>query len=175
MARPTSKTPIQLAEEAELRAQRARDRAIKAETASNPLLKPLDDALAQASKDIAACSRKMTGPNSFENRLESIVRHHQFIEAEKDYTIEYDRNLRERKAYYNAELANVTRRIAKGENVTADEISDIVSNVPTADLDRLERALNEASNRWRSFISAKKATPAADSSDAPAMNQDPND
>jgi len=172
MTRNTKKSPLEIANELELKAQRARARAVKAEASSHPILSDIVRAVADANADLILMSRKINGPNSFDNRTEALRLRLAWIEAERDYTVcamAAAKGLRgdlQTKADMIASQAAkglrgdlqtkadmIASQIARGEAVNFN-LQQFVTDykVSNIHLETLEVAMNLAENKWREFV-----------------------
>lgn len=164
MARPTTKTPQQLFEEAQKKAEAAKVRLAKATAATNPQIATLNGVLDSYNKDIAAFSRKLVGRNSFANRLRSLELRKAWVEAEQREIVASDAAVRKVKDYVQHSIAGLSVRIANGETVTDADVQEVMNNLPTSNLYELTITTMEAETAWRSFtesIAASANDPAA--------------
>jgi hypothetical protein len=157
MARPTNKTPIEIAMELQAKADRAKARAAKEMASDNPQMEKLATVLASYNKEIAANSRKLEGPQSFDNRRKGIALRAAWIEAENAMVVAEDLLARERKQYLNDEMNLLAVRIAAGETVTDSEVDAILNDVPHRDISELILACSNAEAAWRDHTAAVKA------------------
>ena len=158
MARPTTKTPQEIANIAIAAAERAKLRAVKAETSDNPIVASLQKELDAYNKDIAALSRKLTGKNSFANRIANANARMAWIVAEQAETNAKDSLYRQVKDYLQHSLASVAIRISEGQTVSNDDVSNIIANVPTdSNLTELSLNTERLSKEWRALTQAQEA------------------
>lgn len=161
MTRNTKKSPLEIANELELKAQRARARAVKAEASSHPTLSAVIAAVANVNSDLIAMSRKATGPNSFDNRTESLRLRLAWIEAERAYTFCAMEAAKELRGSLQAKADEIAAALVKGEYVQFDADKFIHEfKMNNLHLDNLEVAMNVAERKWREFT--KKDEPKAD-------------
>ena len=161
MTRNTKKSPLEIANELELKAQRARARAVKAEASSHPVLSAVIAAVANANADLIAMGRKATGPNSFDNRTESLRLRMAWIEAERAYTFCAMEAAKELRSQLQAKADEIAAALVKGEFVQFDADQFIHEfRLNNLHLDNLEVAMNVAERKWREFT--KKDEPKAD-------------
>jgi hypothetical protein len=159
MARPSKKTKLEIAQDLAAKAARAMDAAKLAEVEGNPLLKPIVDALDETNREIAGHSRKLTGPQSFENRRRLAALRSTWIEREADYIKAANVLANARRDYFHSEMAETATRIADGTDIPdAEEIAQIVENAPKDEnLPALMLAVSEANAAWRDFSAGLKA------------------
>lgn len=158
MARPTTKTPQEIAANAMAAAERARLRAVKAETSDNPLVASLQKELDTYNKDIAALSRKLTGKNSFANRIANAEARMRWILAEEAETKAKDSLYRATKDYLQHSMADLAIRVSEGKAVTNDDVATILANVPTLPiLASLTLETERLSKEWRALTQAQDA------------------
>lgn len=157
MARPTSKSPRQIAEEAIAAAERAKVRAAKAEAAQNPRMAEIVNTIEGIDKALNGYSRKLKGPNSFENRLKSAELRTAWIRAEQALVTAQDALDRATKDYYQHSIAGLAVRISAGETITDADMIEIGNNVPQdPGILALATACNDAETAWRSFVAQNK-------------------
>lgn len=152
MARPTTKTPAEIAAKLQAAADAAKVRAAKAANAGNPLLVQVETLVNARDKAIIANSRKLKGPNSFENRITAANLRMAWIEAERAEVTAADTLDRQVKDYLQQSLASLNIRLSDGENITQADVDEITQNVPTnPELPALIVATQAAETAWRSF------------------------
>jgi len=153
MTRNTKKSPLEIANELELKAQRARARAVKAEASSHPILSDIVRAVADANADLILMSRKINGPNSFDNRTEALRLRLAWIEAERDYTVCAMAAAKGLRGDLQTKADEIASQIARGEAVNFN-LQQFVTDykVSNTHLETLEVAMNLAENKWREFV-----------------------
>jgi hypothetical protein len=152
MTRNTKKSPLEIANELELKAQRARARAVKAESSSHPILSAVIKAVADANADLIALGRKVSGPNSFDNRTESLRLRLAWIEAERAYTMVAIEAARDLRGSLQAKADEIASALVKGQPVTFDADAFVHEfKMNSLHLDNLETAMNVAERNWREF------------------------
>ena len=155
MARNTSKTPTQIAQELQARADAAKIRAAKSDAAGNPLLAQVQSMIDAENKSIAGFARKLSGKNSFENRVNSAELRLDWIRAEQALTVAQNVNSKATKDYLQHSMAGLAVRIADGETITQADIDAIGENLPVdSSMASLIEAETNAKNAWRSFVAA---------------------
>lgn len=158
MARPTKKTPAELIAELETRLLNTRLKAAKSVAADNPQVSKIQSVLDSYTKEITDYSRKLVGPNSFENRLRGIVFRQAWIEAEQAEIVASDRLARSCKDYLQHSLADMSMRVSNGETIGDEFVDTVLANVPTdSNLPALMQATTEAHTAWKTFTDANKA------------------
>jgi len=85
MARNSNKTPLEIANELQAKADRAKIRAVQAEAEHNPALAVIQTRMDEINKELNEISRKVNGPNSFDFRLHSLELRRDWVLAERDY------------------------------------------------------------------------------------------
>lgn len=159
MGRKSSKTPAELAAELETRARNIRLRAAKEEASTNPHVAALQSVLESTNKEIAEYSRKLVGPNSFENRIRSQELRKVWIEAEKAEVLASDTNARSVKDYLQHSIAELAIMVSENKEVPSGYVANILANVPQdANLAALAIQTIEAEKGWRDFTKAKAGT-----------------
>ena len=157
MARKSTKTPAEITAELEKKLAAAKLREAMASTQDNPHVARLSSVIDDYSKEINVLSRKLKGPNSFENRLKSADLRTAWIRAEQAMTVAEDAYLRKAKQYVQTSLASIGERIGKGEKVSDADISDILNRIPEPDgLADLRVAEMETEAAWREFVASLK-------------------
>jgi capsule polysaccharide export protein KpsE/RkpR len=157
MARKSNKSPQELLKEYEDRANRARIRIVSEEAKKNPTIAKLQTALDSFNKEIAANSRKLAGPNSFDNRIKSAEMRLTWIHAEQEAVIAAEAQAQECRKYLQNQVNDLTLRMSKGEQIADETVSEILENMPTdpnvAELVAKAELLN---NEWRDAAKAMK-------------------
>lgn len=158
MARPSKKTPEQLVAELETRLANARLRTAKAVAVGNPQVAKVQSVLDSVNKEIADYSRKLVGPNSFENRIKGIALRSAWIEAERNEIVASDALSRSVKDYLQHSMAGLAIRVSNGEAIADTDITEILNNVPTdPNLPALMQATSDAHTAWKGFTESNKA------------------
>ena len=159
MARNSNKTPLEIANELQAKADRAKIRAVQAEAETNPTLLILKTRIEEINKQLAEISRKLNGPNSFDFRLHSLELRRDWVLAERDYINALHAELKREKASLMDHQGWIAQRIAQGENPTENEARHIVDNVQM-DQDQpvgsLKLAAYDAESKWREFTKKAK-------------------
>ena len=155
MARNTSKTPAQIAQELQARATAAAIRAAKSEAQDNPMMAQIQALIDSTNKSIAGFARKLSGKNSFDNRVKSAELRLDWIRAEQALTIAENKLQKVSKDYLQHSMAGLAVKIADGEAVGPNEVNEIINNLPT-DPNMAELAFRETEtkNAWRDFVAA---------------------
>lgn len=157
MARPTQKTPEQLIAELETRLANARLRTAKAVAVGNPQVAKVQSVLDSVNKEIADYSRKLVGPNSFENRIKGIALRSAWIEAERNEIVASDTLARNVKDYLQHSMASLAVRVSEGQAITDGDVQSILDNVPTdPNLPALMQATSDAHTAWKGFTESNK-------------------
>lgn len=157
MARPSKKTPEQLVAELETRLANARLRTAKAVAVGNPQVAKVQSVLDSVNKEIADYSRKLVGPNSFENRIKGIALRSAWIEAERNEIVASDTLARSVKDYLQHSMAGLAVRVSNGETIADTDITEILNNVPTdPSLPALMQATSDAHTAWKGFTESNK-------------------
>jgi hypothetical protein len=153
MARNTSKTPAQIAQELQARADAAKIRAAKADSEGNPFLSQVQDMIDSTNKRIALYSRKLTGKNSFENRIRSAELRLTWIKAENALTVAENDLAKARKDYLQHSLAGMAIQVADGASMSDENVQAIVANLPEMEaLGNLLTTESAAKEAWRNFV-----------------------
>jgi hypothetical protein len=159
MARNSNKTPLEIANELQAKADRAKIRAVQAEAEHNPALAVIQTRMDEINKELNEISRKVTGPNSFDFRLHSLELRRDWVLAERDY-IEARKNdlIRQRNSLkdHQGDLASM---IAKGDNPTTIQAQNIVSNVNMGQDSKvgiLGIVAQDMETKWREFTKKSK-------------------
>jgi len=162
MARPTNKTPIQIAEELQLKADRARARAAVEMASDNPQIAKIADVLASFNKDIAGFSRKLTGPQSFENRLTGVRLRRNWIEAEQALVNAENTLAHDIKAYLAKEMQIAAGKVASGETLTDEYVQNVINGMPCDEnVSVLADACHAAEMEWRKHTAEVKVKASA--------------
>lgn len=157
MARPSKKTSAQIAQELETRLANIRLRNAKEVAIGNPQVAKVQSVLDSVSKEIAEYSRKLQGPNSFENRLKGIALRTAWIEAERNEIVASDALSRSVRDYLQHSMAALSMAVAAGETITDDQVREILANVPTdTNLPGLMEATSNAHTAWKAFTESNK-------------------
>ena len=155
MARNTSKTPAQIAQELQARADAAKIRAAKSDAAGNPLLAQVQTMVDNENKAIAGFARKLSGKNSFANRITSAELRLDWIRAEQALTVAQNASSKSIKDYLQHSMAGLAVRIADGETIVQADIDAIGQNFPVdPNMAALIEAETYAKNAWRAFVAA---------------------
>lgn len=153
MARNTSKTPIQIANELQARADAAKARAAISTADGNPVLAQVQAMIDSKNKEIATNARKLSGKNSFEIRECSASLRLDWIRAEAALTVEKDSIDKIRKDYLQHSAADLAIRIANGETVSEGDVTTIVANLPYSEvLATLVSVEIDAKTAWRDYV-----------------------
>jgi hypothetical protein len=155
MSRTSKKSPQELATELQNRANRLLQRAALESAGSNPEVARIESVLANVGKMIAANSRKLVGPNSFENRKKSAELRLRWIEAEERLVKSEDAALRANREYLNGELVNIAAKLAKGETIDSALVDGVLLTLSsgTGD-DSLLLETEAAEKNWRDFTAS---------------------
>jgi chromosome segregation ATPase len=158
MARRSNKTPQEIAAELQRQADAAKARAALAEVSDNPILAPLQKELDTINRNIAGYSRKISGPQSFANRIEAARLRMAWIEAEQDSVTAANKIANAQREYLQQQINSVAQDIANGDAPDAAEVSQIIDNMPKdANLPALMSATEEADAAWRQFAKDAKS------------------
>jgi DNA repair exonuclease SbcCD ATPase subunit len=115
MARRSNKTPQEIAAELQRQADAAKARAALAEVSDNPILAPLQKELDTINRNIAGYSRKISGPQSFANRIEAARLRMAWIEAEQDSVTAANKIANAQREYLQQQINSVAQDIANGD------------------------------------------------------------
>ena len=155
MARRSNKTPTQIRVEIETKLNAAKAREARALAIDNPMIQKVQEVYDSYSADIAAISRQLKGPQSFENRRQGFVLRIREIEAGEALTLAQDGHYRNVRDYLKARLAELAEVVASGESVSQDAINSTMENVPTADFPKLYDAFELAQSNRKAFTAAR--------------------
>lgn len=137
----------------------------------NPVIESLIEALDGVNADININSRLLNGPNSFENRLNSIRLRADWIEAQYSLTTGQDELLRAQKLSLQANIDNLAERVANGDE-DIPPVAQVLQSLPQGDLAALVADEHFAKEAWKhstpaaitARMKAEKAAPAPEAS-----------
>ena len=126
--RKKNRSPREIAEQKMAEAKAAILRAALSEAAEDPTLAPLASQLEALREEKTVLSRKNSGPNSFENRLQKKQLWLNQILAEKNLNDAKIADLSDRIASLTAAMENIGSQLANGGDVPEDDISAILDD-----------------------------------------------
>lgn len=152
MTRKTSKTPLEIAQELQAKADRAKVRAVKSSLETLPVLQPLYDALENQKKGAIEAQRKQS---TIATRLASVDARAAWIHAEASFLGLALEAHKEVIQYLTQQLSKLALSAADGKEITEKDVSDILNgSTVVADHDIVEKALremNQAEETWRNI------------------------
>ena len=120
----TRRTPEQLIADAQSRLDKLQAKAAESEAASNPLLAPLLLEIKEVEKvELMARKGFSKGPQNFEERIAKAEARIESITAQMAEAEQVIETAKDRKAELRATLAELTRSIANGDEVTEETVS----------------------------------------------------
>ena len=120
----TRRTPEQLIADAQSRLDKLQAKAAESEAATNPLLAPLLAEIKEVEKvELMARKGFSKGPQNFEARIAKAQARIVKVQGQMDEAEEVISTAKERKAELRATLAQFTRSIANGDEVTEETVS----------------------------------------------------
>ena len=124
----TRRTPEQLIAEAQSRLDKLQAKAAESEAASNPLLAPLLAEIKEVEKaELMARKGFSKGPQNFDARIEKAEARIEQITEQMGDAEQVIATAKAKKAALRASLAELTKRIALGEEVTEAQVSSALS------------------------------------------------
>ena len=124
----TRRTPEQLIADAQSRLDKLQAKAAESEAASNPLLAPLLAEIKEVEKvELMARKGFSKGPQNFDERIQKAEARIVKIQSQKFEAEAIIAGAKERKDELRATLANLTRSIANGEDISQEEILSALS------------------------------------------------
>lgn len=152
MARNTTKTPSEIVAEMELKLAAAKAREARELASENPILALVYKDRDSYSKDIAALSRQMNGPQSFANRREGFQLRLAEIDAGERLAKAQDANYRLMRSNLDAIAEVLAVDIAKGKEITQDDYNAALAILPgITDTSELQNAYNIAHGLRKHF------------------------
>jgi chromosome segregation ATPase len=119
----TRRTPEQLIADAQSRLDKLQAKQAETEAASNPLLAPLLAEIKEVEKaELMARKGFSKGPQNFEARIEKAQARIEKVQGQMDEAEEVIATAKERKAELRSTLAQFTRSIANGEEVSENDV-----------------------------------------------------
>jgi hypothetical protein len=155
MARNSKKSPTEIRLELEARLEAAKLREARVAAQDNPYMSQVQEVYDSYSKDIAALSRSMNGPQSFQNRRDGFRLRLAEIGAGERLALAQDENYRAIREHLKNELSTLAQSIADGGDVTQADIDSILSGIPTEDFSDLQDAFTIAREARKAFTSSK--------------------
>ena len=153
MTRKTTKTPLEIAQELQAKADRAKVRAVKSSLETLPVLQPLYDALENQKKGAIECQRKQS---TIATRLATVEARRKWIEAEASYLGLALESSKELIQYYTAQLSKLALKAADGIEITSEDVESIINGASLesehsllADNAKLE--MDRAEETWRNI------------------------
>jgi argininosuccinate lyase len=152
MTRKTSKTPLEIAQELQAKADRAKVRAVKSSLETLPVLQPLYDRLEAEKKAVIEAQRKQA---SIATRLASVEARHKWINAEASYLGLALESSKEVIQYLTQQLSKLALSAADGKEIKSEDVENILDgSTVVADHDIVRKALCEmqqAEETWRNI------------------------
>tara|TARA_R110000782_G_scaffold36924_1_gene87213 strand:- start:351 stop:884 length:534 start_codon:yes stop_codon:yes gene_type:complete len=149
-----SKTASDRLAAAKLALLKAEEAAAREVAKDNPTIEALSEFLDSINAEINVNSRLLNGPNSFENRLNSIRKRTEWIDAQMSLTNAQDELLRSRKIILQAHISSLANAVADGAT-ELPEVQTVLDSLPQPAFAQLIEDENTAKNAW------KESTPAA--------------
>jgi len=157
MSRKSNKSPSERRAELEAQLEAARIREARSLAKDNNAIQALQEVYDRVSKQIAAISRQMNGPESFENRRRKFELRLAEIDAGETLAINEDHNLRMQRDYLRKEIDRLADEIANGYDFPDTVVEDILNGVPLGvNLNPYVADFQNAQDARKEFIAALK-------------------
>jgi hypothetical protein len=151
-----SKTASDRLAAAKLALLKAEEAAAREVAKDNPTIEALSEFLDSINAEINVNSRLLNGPNSFENRLNSIRKRTDWIDAQMSLTIAQDELLRARKINLQNVINRLAGDVADGASLEdLPSVTTVLDSLPQPSFSQLIDDEYHAKNAW------KDSTPAA--------------
>ena len=119
----TRRTPEQLIADAQARLDKLQAKAAETEAASNPLLAPLLQEIKEVEKvELMARKGFSKGPQNFDERIAKAQARIDKITAQQAEAEQVIENAKARKKFLKVALADLTQAIAKGDEITEEDV-----------------------------------------------------
>lgn len=151
MTRKTTKTPLEIAQELQAKADRAKVRAVKSSLETLPVLQPLYDALENQKKGAIEAQRKQS---TIATRLASVEARRNWINAEASYLGLALESSKELIQYYTAALSKLALSAADGKEITSEDVENILDGASLASellADNAKLEMDRAEETWRNI------------------------